>query len=315
MYPEKNGSGQSLYSGPYYSFREYCLQTFGEKLYKLSLDGGMSCPNRENGRGGCTFCSEGGSGEFAGNRLLTVTEQLNAAAADALLRRPGIRHYIAYFQAFSNTYAPVGYLSRQYGQALDYPTVSALSIATRPDCFSGEIYQLLSDCRRRKPVWVELGLQTAHERTASLIRRGYSFPVFEETVSKLHELDIPVIVHLILGLPGETKEDFLSTVSILNRYPIQGVKFHLLHLLRGTVLAEQMDPASLLTREEYVDWICSGIGALRPDLVIHRLTGDGPRDLLIGPLWSLHKKQVLNQIHHTLKVRGIRQGIYYKEAF
>ena len=264
---------------------------------------------------GCIFCSEGGSGDFA-----TTNRSITAAIDEAICRLNGSaketgQKYIAYFQSFSNTYAPIDILRPMYLEALAHPDIVGLSIATRPDCFSPEIFSLLDECRQIKPTWIELGLQTVHEHTARFIRRGYPLHVFEQTAHTLHTLNIPVIVHVILGLPGETEADILETIQYLNTQHIQGIKLQLLHVLKGTDLAVYLEehPWHILTQEEYVDLVIRCIGNLSPEIVIHRLTGDGPKDLLIAPRWSCNKRAVLNQIAHSLKTEQVYQGKYYSK--
>lgn len=301
---------------PYYSLDYYLRQTFGEKVYKIALDGGMTCPNRDGtlDTRGCIFCSEGGSGDFATARTSSVTSQIDEAIArlESGEKNTG-RKYIAYFQSFSNTYAPVSRLRSLYLEALQHPRIIGLSIGTRPDCFNEEIYSLLEECRQIAPVWIELGLQTIHENTAQYIRRGYPLKTFEETVSKLHKHHLDIIVHMILGLPGETDEQIIETIRYLNRQNIQGIKLQLLHILKGTDLAKQADSLKTYTEDEYVYLLLRCIGELSPDIVIHRLTGDGPKNLLLAPLWSLNKRKVLNHISHELKQQGIYQGKYYSQ--
>ena len=302
---------------PYYSLDYYLKETFGQKVYKIALDAGMTCPNRDGtlDTRGCIFCSEGGSGDFA-----TTNRSITAAIDEAICRLNGStketgQKYIAYFQSFSNTYAPIDILRPMYLEALAHPDIVGLSIATRPDCFSPEIFSLLDECRQIKPTWIELGLQTVHEHTARFIRRGYPLHVFEQTAHTLHTLNIPVIVHVILGLPGETEADILETIQYLNTQHIQGIKLQLLHVLKGTDLAVYLEehPWHILTQEEYVDLVIRCIGNLSPEIVIHRLTGDGPKDLLIAPRWSCNKRAVLNHIAHSLKTEQVYQGKYYSK--
>lgn len=296
---------------PYHSLDHMLRERFGEKVYKVTLNGGMSCPNRDGtiGRRGCIFCSEGGSGDFAADAALSITEQIDSQIALLSQKRP-IRKYIAYFQAYTNTYAPVEYLRDIFTEALIHPGIVALSIGTRPDCLSDEILNLLACLNRIKPVWIELGLQTIHEKTAQYIRRGYPLSCFEQAVRELRSRKIEVIVHTILGLPGETKDDILSTMQYLNTKDIQGIKLQLLHVLKGTDLAE--DYASMkfrvYEREEYLALLMDCLEHLDPSIVIHRMTGDGPRDLLIAPLWASRKREVLNLLHHQMKERGSFQG-------
>lgn len=299
---------------PYYSLDRMLRERFHEKVYKLSLDAGCSCPNRDGtrGTGGCIFCSAGGSGDFAGDRRLSIPEQLESQKALVCRKRP-VRKFIAYFQAYTNTYAPLDHLRQVYGQALKDPQVAALSIATRPDCLPPEVLDLLSECNRIKPVWVELGLQTIHEDTARYIRRGYPYSCFLEAVEQLHRRGLEIIVHTILGLPGESREDMLATMEALNPLPIQGVKLQLLHVLKGTELALDYEAGKfqVLDRETYLNLVIDCLERLRPDLVIHRVTGDGPRDLLVAPLWSCAKRSVLNDLHMLMRERGARQGRLY----
>ena len=295
----------------YYSLDAYLKHTYGEKMYKLSLNGGMTCPNRDGtlGTRGCIFCSEGGSGDFAASSSLTVSAQL-IKARERIAGKTSCTHYIAYFQAFTNTYAPVSYLRRIFMEAIQNPDVAILSIATRPDCLSDEILDLLFELNQIKPVWIELGLQTIHPETLHAIRSGFTLSQFEQAVSDLHKRNIPVITHLILGLPGETKEDMLSSVRYVGSLPVTGIKLQLLHILKGTYLgtAYMADPFPLFTLEEYCDLIADCIALLPPEIVIHRLTGDGPRNLLLAPLWSTDKKRVLNTIQKCLRERDLWQG-------
>ena len=301
----------------YYSLDYYLKQTYGEKLYKLSLNGGMTCPNRDGtlGTKGCIFCSAGGSGDFASSPRKSITEQIQDGKA-LVSRKYSGHSYIAYFQAFTNTYAPVEYLERIFMEAILEPEVKILSIATRPDCLSEDIVELLERLNQIKPVWVELGLQTIHEESAGFIRRGYTLPVFEAAVTKLRRIGVEVIVHVILYLPGETEEMMLDTISYLNRQDIQGIKLQLLHILNGTDLAVSYEKHHfhLPSLEEYVVLLGRCISILRPDIVIHRLTGDGPKEILIAPKWTGNKRQVLNTIQKYLKDRDIRQGKEYRNV-
>lgn len=294
----------------YYSLDYYLKETFGGKVHKIALDAGFTCPNRDGhiATGGCIFCSAGGSGDYAGDRRLSVEEQLVQGIAGN--KKPGSGQFIAYYQAFTNTYADTSYLRQVYAPAFAREEIVAVSIATRPDCLPKETIDLLCDFRRRKPVWVELGLQTIHEATAKYIRRGYSLDCFDDAVRNLKSRGIPVIVHVILGLPGENEEMLLATINHLNNLGIDGIKLQLLHVLGGTDLAADYRAGrfDVLSQEEYVDLIVTCIAHLSPRIVIHRITGDGPANLLLAPTWSTHKMTVLNAIHHELKVRGIWQG-------
>lgn len=300
----------------YHSLDYAAKQAYGEKLYKVTLNGGMTCPNRDGtaGTGGCIFCSAKGSGDFAGTAALSIAAQLKAGKAALQKKRP-IRSYIAYFQAFTNTYGSIAHLRKIYTDALADPDVKIISIATRPDCLGPEVLELLGTINAQKPVWIELGLQTIHEKSAAYIRRGYELPVFEEAVHNLRALHITVIVHTILGLPGETETMMLKTIDYLNRQDIQGIKLQLLHILKGTDLAYayQAAPFWIPSMEEYIALLCRCIARLRPEIVIHRMTGDGPKDLLIAPLWTSNKRTVLNAIHKYLKEHDIWQGKEYHD--
>lgn len=301
---------------PYHSLDFMLRERFGEKVYKITLNGGMSCPNRDGrvGYGGCIFCSEGGSGDFAADASLSVTEQIDRQIALLRKKRP-IEKYIAYFQAYTNTYGPVEYLERIFREAINHPQVVALSIGTRPDCLEEPIPRLLGELNRIKPVWVELGLQTIHEDTARYIRRGYPLSCFEEGVEKLRSQEIEVIVHTILGLPGEDRERILSTMEYLNHQDVQGIKLQLLYVLRGTDLAADYEEGKfdVLSRDEYLDLLMECLEHLRPSMVIHRLTGDGPAALLVAPVWASRKREILNLLHHRMKERGSYQGKLWKE--
>ena len=303
---------------PYHSLDYELKRRFGEKIYRLALNGGMTCPNRDGriGYGGCIFCSGDGSGEFAADPAHSIRQQI-AEARERLAGKRQANHYIAYFQAYTNTYAPVSYLRSIFTEAISCPEIVLLSVATRPDCLQPEIVKLLSELNRIKPVWVELGLQTIHENTAALIRRGYPLSVYEDAVSRLRVHGIEVVTHVILGLPGESREQMLQTIRYLNSRDIQGIKLQLLHILKGTDLAVlyEQEPFHVFTLEEYVDMILSCAEQLRPDLVIHRLTGDGPKDLLMAPLWSSSKRHVLNTIHREFRLRDTWQGKYYRKEW
>lgn len=288
----------------YYSLNRYLRDTFGEKVYKIALDGGFTCPNRDGtlGTRGCIFCSGMGSGEFAENRNKSITRQIE----DGKKRVEGKIHggkYIAYFQAFTNTYAPVERLRAVYEEAICHPDVVAISIATRPDCISDEVLMLLQELNEIKPVWVELGLQTIHERTAQYIRRGYPLSVYEDCVCKLREIGIPQIVtHVILGLPGEREEDMKQTVSYVAKSGVNGIKLQLLHVIQGTDLEKEYQEGKfqVLSMEAYVKLVAECIALLPKEMVIHRMTGDGDKRSLVAPKWSADKKRVLNLLNQTL---------------
>lgn len=295
----------------YHSLDYHLKKKFGHKIYKLSLNGGMTCPNRDGtlGTQGCIFCSNGGSGDFAPDPRLSVKEQIESARILVSKKYSG-SSYIAYFQAYTNTYAPCPYLRKIFTEAISSPYISALSIATRPDCLGRDVLSLLEELNRKKPVWVELGLQTVHEDTARFIRRGYTKDTFKAALSSLRARGIETIVHVILGLPGEDVEQMLDTVHFLNECDIQGIKLQLLHILKGTDLADYFTacPFHVLSMDEYFYIIGRCISSLRPDIVIHRLTGDAPKSLLIAPSWSANKRQVLNGMHAYLKEKNIWQG-------
>ena len=296
---------------PYHSLDYELKKRFGEKVYKLTLNGGMSCPNRDGkiSFGGCIFCSEGGSGDFASAACLSIADQIQDAKKRLSGKRP-VNQYIAYFQAYTNTYGPIEHLRKIFTEAIEDPEIVLLSIATRPDCLPDEVIELLAQLNQKKPVWVELGLQTIHESSARFIRRGYTLDVYTDAVERLSKHGIEVVTHVILGLPGETKEMMLETVKYLNTLPIQGIKLQLLHVLEGTDLGiyYQNTGFHVLEEDEYVDLILSCIEQLRPDITVHRITGDGPKDLLIAPHWSSAKRSVLNHIHHEMKEKNCWQG-------
>lgn len=307
---------------PYRSLDWQLKTQFGEKVYKLALNGGMSCPNRDGkvGRGGCIFCSEGGSGDFAADGHLSVKEQI-ATQKESLRDKKPARKYIAYFQAYTNTYAPVDYLERIFTEAIEDPEVVILSIATRPDCLPEDVLDLLARLNQQKPVWVELGLQTMHEESAQIIHRGYDLACFERAVSGLRNREMDVIVHTILGLPGEGRKEVLQTIDYLNHMDIQGIKLQLLHILKGTQLGqiyleqkEGQEFISPMTMEAYIDLVIDCVEHLSPEITIHRLTGDGPKELLLAPMWSTRKRTVLNEIHKELKKRDAWQGKRYERS-
>lgn len=297
----------------YYSLDYYLKQTFREKVYRLSLNGGMTCPNRDGTLGdrGCIFCSAGGSGDFA-SPVGSITDQI-AQAKKRISAKTSCNKFIAYFQAFTNTYAPVSRLRQLFYEAIHQPEIVALSIATRCDCLSPEILDLLEELNQIKPVWVELGLQTIHEETLTFIRSGFILQQYEEAVYALHERGISVITHLILGLPGESKDAMRASVSYVASLPVNGIKLQLLHVLKGTDLGTlyQKEPFPLFTLEEYCSFVAECISLLPPDMVVHRLTGDGPKSLLLAPLWSTDKKRVLNTIQKQLKEADLWQGKYF----
>lgn len=300
---------------PYHSLDYELKKQFGQKVYKLSLNGGMTCPGRDGtlGSGPCIFCSAGGSGDFAAPVMDSVHEQIEAAKLQVQRKMSGPGSYIAYFQSYTNTYAPLSHLRAIFTDAIRHPDIAALSVATRPDCLGPEVVDLLRELNSIKPVWVELGLQTIHESTACFIRRGYPLPVFESALLRLKEAGITVIVHIILGLPGETREMMLETVRYLAKGVADGIKLQLLHILNGTDLARiyRDTPFPVLSMEEYLDLVIDCVELLPPDMTIHRITGDGPKKLLVSPLWSGNKRLVLNSLHRRFKERDTWQGKHF----
>lgn len=300
---------------PYRSLNEYYREIFGRKTAKISLDGGFTCPNRDGtcGTRGCLFCSAGGSGDFAENAALSISAQIAQGKAQTAEKWKDPA-YIAYFQAFTNTYAPVDELRQKYEEALSCDGIEGLSIATRADCLPKDVLDLLAELNRKTKLWVELGLQTADEASALRIRRGYPLAVFEKAVQDLAARGISVVVHIILGLPGENRETLLHTIDCINRLPVQGIKLQLLHVLSDSDLADLYASGAYtpLTKEAYIALIGDCIAHLREDIVIHRLTGDGDKNTLLAPLWSLRKRDVLNAIHKYFKEHNIKQGMCCK---
>ncbi len=285
---------------------EYLQEMYGKKLYKVSINAGFTCPNRDGtlGERGCIFCSGSGSGDFAESSELSVTEQIERGKQRVLAKTSGsFGGYIAYFQAFTNTYAPVEKLRALFTEAIDHPEVRILSVATRPDCLGPEVLDLLSELNEIKPVWVELGLQTIHEKTAAYIRRGYDLPVYDRAVKELKKRGLETIVHVILGLPGESREEMLESVRYVGESGVQGIKLQLLHVLKGTDLADEYAAGKFtcLSEEEYVSLIKDALSVLPQNIVIHRMTGDGAKRDLIAPLWSADKKHVLNRLKRELE--------------
>ena len=288
----------------YLSFNKYLKDKFGQKVYKISLDGGFTCPNRDGkiDTRGCIFCSKGGSGDFAQNRNLSITEQIESGKK-IVEKKIKSGKYIAYFQAFTNTYAPVEILRAKYSEAMNHPDIVALSIATRPDCLGDDVIELLDEMNKIKPVFVELGLQTIHSDSAKYIRRGYSLEVYNEAVKKLKNIGVNIVVHIILGLPNESEEDMLETVKYVCESGAHGIKLQLLHIIAGTDLAKDYEKGLFKTLEfdEYVELIAKCVAIIPKNIVIHRLTGDGAKKDLIAPLWSADKKRVLNAINKALR--------------
>lgn len=288
------------YQMEYYSFNQYLKDTFGCKVYKISINAGFTCPNRDGtlGTRGCIFCSKGGSGDFAESSTLSVTEQIESGK-QRISKKIKSGKYIAYFQAFTNTYAPVEVLAEKYCEAINHPDIVGISIATRPDCLGEEVLTLLSEINKIKPVFVELGLQTIHEKTAEYIRRGYPLSVYDNAVKALKKAGINTVVHLIIGLPNESREEMLESVEYACKSGADGIKLQLLHILKGTDLADDYLSGKFetLSMEEYLSIIKDCVEIIPKNVVIHRLTGDGPKKDLIAPLWSADKKSVLNALN------------------
>ena len=295
----------------YRSFHKAMLDRFGCKVYKLSLDSGFGCPNRDGtvGTRGCSFCSRLGSGDFAAPADPDIRAQLEAAKARVAHKNPGGK-YIAYFQSYTNTYAPPQTLKARFSAAIEPEDIVALDLATRPDCLGPRVLEVLRELRERKPLWVELGLQTIHPETAKGIRRGYELPVFDEAVKNLHAIGAEVIVHQILGLPGESPEMMLQTARYIAQSGVEGVKFHLLHVLDDADLYEDYLAGQLrvLEKEEYFDILSRCLRQMPPEMVIHRLTGDGAKRHLVAPLWSADKKKVLNDMNRYFEENHVQQG-------
>lgn len=300
---------------PYHSLDHEMKQRFGSKIYKVALDGGMTCPNRDGtlGSRGCIFCSAGGSGDFAMPPGRSVTEQIEGAACRIRHKLGTGGGYIAYFQSYTNTYAPVSRLQELFSEAIRHPDVRVLSVATRPDCLPEDVLDLLAGLNRKKPVWIELGLQTIHPDTAAFIRRGYGLSCFEDALARLRRRGLEVVVHVILGLPGEDRGRMLQTIDYLARQDIQGIKLQLLHVLKGTDLQDlyMQDGFPVMSMEAYIDLAIDCIARLPPRMVVHRITGDGPKNLLLAPLWSANKRLVLNTMTRRLKERQITQGDHF----
>lgn len=300
----------------YNSLNYFLRNKFGEKVFKISLDGGFSCPNRDGkvGFGGCTFCSSRGSGDFAGNRILPISNQFDDVKK-MMANKWKSGKYIAYFQAYTNTYAPVEELKRKYEEAIEKDGVVGLAIATRPDCLGEDILDLLEEISKKIYLWVELGLQTSNDNTARKINRGYTLDIFDEAIKKLKSRNIDIVVHAIFGLPGETKEDMFNTVGHIAHSGAIGIKIHLLHLMKNTALVKDYENGELkfLSQEDYIDIVTRSVAMLPKNMVVHRLTGDAPRNDLIGPMWSLKKWEVLNAIDKAFEDNDLWQGKNYSE--
>lgn len=298
----------------YNSLNYFLREKFGQKVFKVSLDAGFSCPNRDGkvGVGGCVFCSERGSGDFTGHSRNLVEQFEEGKAMMSKKWKNG--KYIAYFQAYTNTYAPIEVLRERYFSMLDMEDVVGIAIATRPDCLGDDVIELIHELSQRTYVWVELGLQSIHEDTVKLLNIGYKLDVYIDAVRRLKEKNIEVVTHAIIGLPGETRRDMLETINFIANTGTQGIKLHLLHLMKNTALEKiyQEGKLKFLTLDEYVDIITEAIELLPQDMVVHRITGDAPRELLIGPMWSLKKWEVVNAINHNFELLDVWQGKKYK---
>lgn len=294
----------------YNSLNNYLRNKFGKKVYKISIDGGFTCPNRDGkiSTGGCIFCSAKGSGDFATSKSLSITQQIEQGK-ERVRSKTKDNCFIAYFQAFTNTYAPIDVLESKFTEAINHKDIVALSVATRPDCVDEEVLSLLEKLNKIKPVWVELGLQTIKESSVDYIRRGYENFVYVNTATKLRNIGIEVITHIILGLPNESKFDMLRSVDFACKYS-DGIKLQLLHILKGTDLLKDYEDSKFnaLTMEQYIDILCDAVSIIPKNVVIHRLTGDGDKKILVAPLWSGNKKVVLNTINKTFEERNIIQG-------
>lgn len=294
----------------YNSLNNYLRNKFGKKVYKSSIDGGFTCPNRDGkiSTGGCIFCSAKGSGDFATSKSLSITQQIEQGK-ERVRSKTKDNSFIAYFQAFTNTYAPIDVLESKFTEAINHKDIVALSVATRPDCVDDNVLKLLEKLNKIKPVWVELGLQTIKESSVDYIRRGYENSVYVDTATKLRNIGIEVITHIILGLPNENKLDMLRSVDFACKYS-NGIKLQLLHILKGTDLLKDYENSKFnaLTMEQYIDILCDAVSIIPKNVIIHRLTGDGDKKILVAPLWSGNKKVVLNTINKTFEERNIIQG-------
>jgi radical SAM protein (TIGR01212 family) len=299
---------------PFYSANQYYRQIFGNKVYKISLDIGCTCPTRDGtkGVGGCTFCSARGSGDFAIAGPMQIRKKIDSAI-QIVASKSNSKSYIAYLQSFTNTYGPVELLVPVYEEILADERVVGLSIGTRPDCLSNTMIKELGRLSEIKPVWIELGLQTIHQKTADLFHRGYDLSVYENAVTRLSQVDIPIIVHLIVGLMGETYDDFMETIDYIAKQPISGIKMSMLHVLKDSPLyKEYMEkPFPLLDEETYIKWVAEAITRMPEKMVIHRVTGDGNHKNLIAPKWSAYKRHVLQGLFHYMSEHVMFQGLNY----
>ncbi|EKO9287484.1 TIGR01212 family radical SAM protein [Staphylococcus pseudintermedius] len=298
----------------YHTLNYHLKNKFGQKIFKVALDGGFDCPNRDGtvAHGGCTFCSAAGSGDFVGNRADAIEVQFKEIK-NKMHEKWHEGQYIAYFQAFTNTHAPVAVLREKFEAALKEPGVVGLSIGTRPDCLPDDVVDYLAELNERTYLWVELGLQTIHQETSDLINRAHDMDCYYEGVAKLRRHNIKVCSHIINGLPGEDYDMMIETAKAVAQMDVQGIKIHLLHLLKGTPMMKQYDKGLLefMTKEQYIQLVCDQLEQLPPEMIVHRITGDGPIDLMVGPMWSVNKWEVLNEIDAELERRGTVQGASY----
>lgn len=295
----------------YLSLNDFLKERFGSKIIKLSIDGGFTCPNRDGTihKDGCIFCSESGSGDFAGSREVSITEQMDEQIKLLEGKWPNSK-YIAYFQNFTNTYDSVENLRKKYDEALSYPDVVGIAIATRPDCLSKEILNLLQEYNSKTLLWVELGLQSIHEKSALFVRRGYTLSVFDLAMSELNHRKIKTVSHLIINLPNESYEDIKQSLTYVCDKGVWGVKLQMLNILKYTDLEKHYlsKPFYLSTADEYIEIVSNLITIMPPDIVLHRLTGDGSKDILVAPKWVLNKRYVLNGIHKYMKNNNLYQS-------
>ncbi|MEG0051077.1 MAG: TIGR01212 family radical SAM protein [Terrisporobacter sp.] len=300
----------------YHTWNYYLRNNFGQKIFKVSINAGFTCPNIDGkvAYGGCTYCSKEGSGDFAGNPKDDLIKQFEDIKEMMLKKWPSAK-YIGYFQAYTNTYAPLEVLREKYETILEQDDVVGLSISTRPDCLDDDVVEYLGELNERTNLWVELGLQTIHDSTSKIINRGHDYQSFLDGVEKLHAKNIKVVVHIINGLPGENYNMMMQTAKAVADLKVHGIKIHLLHVIKNTPMSRMLDKnmMSLMTQDEYVNLVCDQLEILPPEMIIHRLTGDGKKEDLVGPLWSLKKWEVLNQIDDTLKTRDSYQGIKYNK--
>ncbi|WP_300409008.1 TIGR01212 family radical SAM protein [Lagierella sp.] len=293
----------------YNSLSSYLKNRFGEKILKVSIDGGFTCPNRLNGNRGCIFCGEDGAGEFSGSRKLSITEQIDSQIK-FLEHKSKSSKYMAYFQSFTNTFASPETLKSKYYEALNHPNILGISVATRPDCIDDNVLEILEEISKSHELWVELGFQSSKQSTVKLINRGYENHVFQRAVMSLHKKGIKTVAHIIFGLPNESHENWMDTVRFVNSLPVWGIKFHSLYIYKDSLIYDYYlnNRFKILQRDEYIDGVCDAIAILSKDIVIHRLTGDPDKKKLFLPKWPVDKIRVIGTINKKLKERNIFQG-------